>query len=134
MASTSSQSDYGSSDYLNALNSYMAELQRVNNKFQEFDRQRFTFIKAIERDHLVNGTGHLYIQCIQALEASIPIMISSTGDRFLDFLDSSIKNCKILESLYILGHLGHFWSTKKSQIFYEYISHGTKFMSAEFYE
>ena len=63
-----SATGYKSSDYLNALNNYMAELQRVNSKYEEFNRQRFTFIKAIERDHRTSGMGHSYIDSIQTLE------------------------------------------------------------------
>ncbi|XP_063721185.1 uncharacterized protein LOC134847863 [Symsagittifera roscoffensis] len=57
-----------SADCKRLVGFYLSELRRIQAKHMEFLNQKFTFIKAVQRDHLTTGANHPCIDSVDALE------------------------------------------------------------------
>ena len=53
--STVDVQSFTSSDCDRLVSFYLAELRKIQAKHEEFLHQKFTFIKAVQRDHLTTG-------------------------------------------------------------------------------
>jgi len=109
-------SKFTSADCDRLVGFYLAELRKVQEKHGEFLNQKFTFIKAIQRDHLTTGANHPCIETVDQLEMVVRGMKQNEWASSIDtgVVDLLLKN--IMETSQIIQGLLQFYLQLKPTI------------------